>query len=1331
MATFTTRLPGGGGQYTLELTVYESNYNKANNTSDMYWLLQIRKHSGTGYSSGYKHDYQVKVDGVVVASGELNGYDFRNYTVLTLASGTRRGVPHNADGGGGCFSTAYFNSTQKGTLGYGEVEGWSSMTKFNRVAVVTSIPSTVVIGDDTSVTWYDQNTGAYHDISLWYNHFDYRFWYSTNYRSGGTSYLTGISHSQIMELIRLAASNDIYLRYQVDTFAYANSSTKLGTSSKTNTGYFKKPVISGPSSISIGSNIPVSVSGSYGPLTGSAKYITKAYVGSTEVYSISHQGTSVVIPASNDAIKSALLKASGNGNSATITYKTMLSNGNNADLGTSNTVSTTVNTSNINTTIALIKADVDTVTYSISTSGNIYPIRSRQVSLDGGSYVDCVSSGGNYIITVPVDGKQHSIRVRVAQNNSDKWHMSNTLSFNTARHLVVTAPSKKDYVIGEASLFPYVANEATGSIQIYNHLNRLVRTHQIPANSKGTYNFTPTRADFDLGQMLSDNARNMSFVDPSSLKDVGFGLWNLSPTNYTRLNKVKSVENVSSSAVVLGDMIRTSDTEPPKNITVEFKVYGKLGSDHSSFIVFDGNTELVHLDSTPFDCGSDIYCYTGQYKFSDYVPETLQLRQSSGTTTTRVVSGFYEDASKSTSPYKVTEVPYAMLYKGYRDNMVLESDIPGRYDIPRGSYYAEVSLDSVNYSLKDTPETVSLLFKASSVDLPDLNEVTVETSSSTFNLIRKSNGYFHDVIKISKGDFIRIYGGPKDMHLGIPFEISEVLISKGASNYYDIVYSANRYSYDKRYTGTAHLLTVKPNQSNPKQMITLSLGPTTNGTYQRDISFKRMSPGSPSGMVLSGNPEDTPIPQNVRFAVSDTLVHDIPYPLTAFTFLIKEAGSTDHEIVFADASLISYPEVDTKYPFKVYQNSKIGSGTSVRSDVATVTYQFQENISFFDGSKFVLCKPNAYVALPTTNPRSTITKNKSHVMRYNHLKCENGFYSDDMGTSGFLIDDVYKNKAPAGIPPCVVSQPFYTKTQSLLKTNIVDSNKSSVGTNFSKFWALELDPRTRRVRRVRTMNAPTNVLDSGFYVLVFQYSPNPQSYDDVYVAFTTPNYQPYIRATSYFKNSAPTKDVLELIDGQTVSFCPGSTMPYLLPTETSSEPLFAVSLVKASSLSSPSVVVSTKVANALSSPDRSSTSDRTGQFYPLIHDGGFLAVDPSLIEKFYWNGIQYSNKLFMYFKVLFFDSEDPSKILSTKIPVAKPEDVSISWTPVNSNSELLMQVVLYNPNGMYYTELDSLERMGFGSYSILIDKISVDSATWVPTDPYIYTSKGSWEKIGF
>lgn len=95
MAQFNKTL-SNNSQYRLELVVNYNAYSIPNNTTPVPWTLRVRKLSGSGYWASGTFPWSVNIGGVT-SSGSISSYDFRDYTVLNLGSGTAT-ITHDSDG---------------------------------------------------------------------------------------------------------------------------------------------------------------------------------------------------------------------------------------------------------------------------------------------------------------------------------------------------------------------------------------------------------------------------------------------------------------------------------------------------------------------------------------------------------------------------------------------------------------------------------------------------------------------------------------------------------------------------------------------------------------------------------------------------------------------------------------------------------------------------------------------------------------------------------------------------------------------------------------------------------------------------------------------------------------------------------------------------------------------------------------------------------------------------------------------------------------------------------------------------------------------------------
>lgn len=132
MAQFNATL-SNNSQYRLELIVNPGTYSIPNNTTPVPWVLQARKLSGSGYWASGSFPWSVNIGGSK-SSGSISSYDFRNYTVLTLASGTAT-ITHDADGSKTISVSGSF--TGASTLGSATASGQMDLPTIPRASSFT------------------------------------------------------------------------------------------------------------------------------------------------------------------------------------------------------------------------------------------------------------------------------------------------------------------------------------------------------------------------------------------------------------------------------------------------------------------------------------------------------------------------------------------------------------------------------------------------------------------------------------------------------------------------------------------------------------------------------------------------------------------------------------------------------------------------------------------------------------------------------------------------------------------------------------------------------------------------------------------------------------------------------------------------------------------------------------------------------------------------------------------------------------------------------------------------------------------------------------------
>lgn len=217
MAEYTKTLSGGSAssQYRIRMVVTESDVNINNNTSKVNVTAYIDKLKGTGYFSNDGKPWNIKIDGSTVASGNKT-YDFRNYTTLTLGSGSKT-ITHNGDGSKSVAVSAYFNSSPY--LGSATVSATFNLTTIARASSISSITGGSELNQSVTV-----------NISRKSNSFTHKVEYSY----AGSSYITASTNAgtscSFTPSISLASyvpnSTSGTLTVRVTTY---NGSTQIGS----------------------------------------------------------------------------------------------------------------------------------------------------------------------------------------------------------------------------------------------------------------------------------------------------------------------------------------------------------------------------------------------------------------------------------------------------------------------------------------------------------------------------------------------------------------------------------------------------------------------------------------------------------------------------------------------------------------------------------------------------------------------------------------------------------------------------------------------------------------------------------------------------------------------------------------------------------------------------------------------------------------------------------------------------------------------------------------------------------------------------------------------
>lgn len=140
---------GLASSYVLRMNAWEASTNASANQSSVSWYLEIIKGTGSGKYAGGPHYWSVNIGGNTY-SGSFSSYDFRNYSLLTLASGSTT-INHSADGTGSAYIGGSFDDGNTyGVLGDATAQGTLGLSTLK---VVPGTPSGVTAArvSDTSV----------------------------------------------------------------------------------------------------------------------------------------------------------------------------------------------------------------------------------------------------------------------------------------------------------------------------------------------------------------------------------------------------------------------------------------------------------------------------------------------------------------------------------------------------------------------------------------------------------------------------------------------------------------------------------------------------------------------------------------------------------------------------------------------------------------------------------------------------------------------------------------------------------------------------------------------------------------------------------------------------------------------------------------------------------------------------------------------------------------------------------------------------------------------------------------------------------------------------
>lgn len=173
MATYTAT--STNNQYvTLVLTVTESSYSTANNTSTLSWSLDLKKSSASTASSSWRSIYSCTINGTSV----LNVTSYTTVAVapgasVNLGSGTLT-VSHNTDGSKAVSVSAAISPASSGGHN-ASLSGTFTCTTIPRASSITSA-SNVTMGSACSIKWTPASSS---------------FTYKLKFVCGSGSYTTG------------------------------------------------------------------------------------------------------------------------------------------------------------------------------------------------------------------------------------------------------------------------------------------------------------------------------------------------------------------------------------------------------------------------------------------------------------------------------------------------------------------------------------------------------------------------------------------------------------------------------------------------------------------------------------------------------------------------------------------------------------------------------------------------------------------------------------------------------------------------------------------------------------------------------------------------------------------------------------------------------------------------------------------------------------------------------------------------------------------------------------------------------------------------------------
>jgi len=150
-----------GTQYTLRLRVTLASQNTANNTSTVNWALYAIKNSGSGYWTNSAKGYGWNIGGNAGSSSRT--YDFRNYTTLTVRSGSYT-ITHDDDGTKSISVSGYFNPDNAPALANDSTSGTYTLPTIPRASTPTLSAASFDAGTSVTIDMNRASTDFTHTV---------------------------------------------------------------------------------------------------------------------------------------------------------------------------------------------------------------------------------------------------------------------------------------------------------------------------------------------------------------------------------------------------------------------------------------------------------------------------------------------------------------------------------------------------------------------------------------------------------------------------------------------------------------------------------------------------------------------------------------------------------------------------------------------------------------------------------------------------------------------------------------------------------------------------------------------------------------------------------------------------------------------------------------------------------------------------------------------------------------------------------------------------------------------------------------------------------------